>query len=436
MPEIFYYRHWEEQPKQSIFKIPEKLWIAAHFYKNARNVVLNILFLLLFSILIITSNKVLASTMQDELAKTQKELKESETKGKKLEAENKSLAKRYADLTTKMVKTVRALQASEAKLSAIEDKIRIISEQINERTEALVKRKKELAAMVEAALKLSQTPKEAVILMPGDMMNNMKASRALKMTVDGIKSQSEIIHIQMTELEALKEKVGANKEEAVAEKANLEEQKKLLNDQIAEHNELQKKLNAQQKTVKAKTQTLAKKARNLQELIKALEKEKEQERQRQEAQAAEGETIEADNSQPDGEKGELRSFMAAKGNIRVPAAGRLAQKYGESKLNETSKGIVIETREGAEVTSPYDAEVLFTGPFMGYGSMIILKHSDGFHTLLAGITKIYVSVGDFLLEGEPIGAMGDDESENRLYMELRLNNQPIDPTPWVRGLSR
>ena len=386
--------------------------------------------------MILNGNQALATTAKEELTKTEKELKDAETQDKKLDAESKALTKKYSELTAKMVKTASALQASEARLSSVEDKIRIITEQIDERTLSLSKRKKELAVMVEAALKLSRTPKEAIILMPGDMMNNMKASRALKMTVDGIKSQSEIIHMQMTELESLRLKVTVSKEEAIIEKEKLEEQRKLLKDQIAEHNEIQKKLSAQQKAVKAKTQSLAKKAKSLNELIKALEKEKEQDRKRQEAKEAGEQSVEADDAQPEGEKGELRSFKDAKGSIRIPAAGRLAQKYGESRLNETSKGIVIKTREDAQVTSPYDAEVLFTGPFMGYGSMIILRHSDGFHTLLAGMEKISVSVGEFLLEGEPIGAMGDEYPDNRLYMELRLNNQPVDPTPWIRGLSR
>jgi murein hydrolase activator len=415
----------------------ESLLYNNHNVKIPRCTRYEIVLLIFFSVFLFPGgNHVFAVTVKDELIKIEKELKEAESQDKKLDAEKKNLSKKFSELTAKMVKTANALQASEARMSAIEDKIRIITEQIDERTLSLTKRKKELAVMVEAALKLSRTPKEAVILMPGDMMNNMKASRALKMTVDGIKSQSEIIHMQMTELESLRLKVTVSKEEAIAEKEKLEKQRKLLKDQIAEHNEIQKKLSAQQKAVKAKTQSLAKKAKNLNDLIKALEKEKEQERKRQEAKEPREQTIEADDIQPEGEKGELRSFKAAKGNIRVPAAGRLAQKYGESRLNETSRGIVIKTREDAQVTSPFDAEVLFTGPFMGYGSMVILRHSDGFHTLLAGMEKISVSVSEFLLEGEPIGAMGDSESDNRLYMELRLNNQPIDPTPWVRGLSR
>ncbi len=371
-----------------------------------------------------------AASPNEELQKTQKELEAQKERGKKLAEENRMLAAKYKKLNEQMVKTAADLQSSEAKLSAIEDKLRSMTLQINEKTEALNIRKKDLATMVQASLKLSQTPPEAIILMPGDMMDNMKASRALKMTVDSIKFQSGVIRKQMAELEAMKQSLTKNQEDANSERARLSEQRELLKTQIAEHSIIQKKLNAQQQEVRAKTQSLARKAKDLKDLIISLEREKELERKKQEDE------IESDTSQPEGEKGQLRSFADAKGHIRVPAAGKLSQRFGESKLNETTKGIIITTRPGAQVTSPYDAEVLFTGPFMEYGSMIILRHSDGFHTLLAGMSKIDASVGDFLLEGEPIGAMGDDENNNRLYMELRSNNQPIDPAPWVRGLNK
>jgi len=388
-----------------------------------------ILPLIICLFLVVYTSHAFADSPSEELQKTQKELEEQQQHGKKLEEDNKILAAKYKKLNAQMIKTAAELQASEAKLSATEDKLRSMTAQIDEKIKDLNVRKKDLATMVQASLKLSQTPPEAIILMPGDMMNNMKASRALKMTVDSIKYQSEAIQKQMAELEALKLVLTKNQEDANAERAKLSDQRELLKTQIAEHKILQKKLNAQQQEVKAKTQSLAKKARDLKDLIAALEKEKEAQRQKQEDE------IESDTSQPDGEKGQLRSFSGAKGHIRVPAAGKLSQRFGESKLNETTKGIIITTRFGAQVTAPYDAEVLFTGPFMEYGSMIILRHSDGFHTLLAGMSKIDASVGDFLLEGEPIGAMGD-ENNNRLYMELRSNNQPIDPADWVRGLNK
>lgn len=380
---------------------------------------------LLFSLFMVLNTSQVFASPKEELAKTRKEINNTRAYSRKLENEAKVLAEKYSALTLEMVKTATALQASEAKLSIIEEKLRILTEQITEKTALLTSRKKDLAVMVQSAVKLSQTPPEAIILMPGDMMDNMKASRALKMTADSIKYHAQSIREQMAELELLKEKVAKNQEEAVKERGQLEEQRILLQTQIAEHKILQQKLNVERQKTETRAQFLARKAEDLQGLIAALEKEKEQQ-----------DEVKSDTGEPEGEKGELRSFRAARGQVRVPVAGKLLQRYGVEGRNETSKGITITTRSGAFVTAPYDAEVLFTGVFMEYGKVIILRHSDGFHTLLAGMTKIDTAKGEFLLEGEPIGAMGDKESNNRLYMELRLNNQPIDPTPWVRGLSR
>lgn len=377
----------------------------------------------------------LHASQNDELKKTKKEIYVAKIQEEKLEKQAKILAEKSAEISAQMVKTAAALQASEARLSSLEEKLRILTNQITEKTNSLAARKKDLAVMIKAAIKLSQTPQEAIILMPGDMMNNMKASRALKMTTDTIKTEAQSIHEQMVELESLKEKVTKNQEDAKAERDQLDEKRKLLKVQIAEHKALQQKINSEKNENKARIASLAKKAEDLRELIGALEKEQAQEKLRQK-QMKDAQELEASSDRPTGEKGTLRSFKAAKGEIRVPAAGKLTQKYGVEGRNETSKGITITTRGGAQVTATYDAEVLFTGQFMEYGKVIILRHSDGFHTLLAGVAKIDVSVGDFLTEGEPIGAMGEKEPNNRLYMELRLNNQPINPAPWIRGMSR
>ena len=368
------------------------------------------------------------ATPADELANTNKEIKAISVQNAKLEAESKKLKAKAKELAEKMVKTAEALQASEAELSALEEKTRILNAQIAGKTASLAERKKNMAVMVQAAVKLAQTPEEAIILMPGDMMNNMKASRALKMTTESIKKEAESIRAQMAELAELVAKVEENRQDAQKRKAGLDEQRKLLKTQIAEHNALQQKFNIEQKIAKEKAQNLARKATDLKDLIASLEREK--------AESVKEQELEADDNKPSGDKGKLRSFRVAKGKIRVPAAGKLTKKFGVEETNETSKGITITTRANAQVTAPYDAEVEFTGPFMDYGRMVILRHSDGFHTLLAGMAKIDASVGDFLVEGEPLGSMGEIEQNDHLYMELRENNQPINPAPWVKGMSK
>ena len=81
--------------------------------------------------------------------------------------------------------------------------------------------------------------------------------------------------------------------------------------------------------------------------------------------------------------------------------------------------------------SPFDGTVIFAGPFRGYGNLIIVEHGDGYLSLMAGLGNIGVDLGQMLLAGEPIGQM-DNQQNAELYVEIRKNNQPINPTAWFK----
>jgi septal ring factor EnvC (AmiA/AmiB activator) len=126
-----------------------------------------------------------------------------------------------------------------------------------------------------------------------------------------------------------------------------------------------------------------------------------------------------------------RPFSKARGTLPFPAVGRIVTRYGDPNAHgQTSKGITIATRAGATVVTPYDGVVAFAGPFRGYGQLIIVEHSEGYHTLMAGVGRVDVTVGQHVLAGEPVAAMADDGAPT-LYVELRRDSQPIDPLPWL-----
>ena len=128
----------------------------------------------------------------------------------------------------------------------------------------------------------------------------------------------------------------------------------------------------------------------------------------------------------------LRPFAKARGALLYPASGTLMRRYGENdELGVASKGLTFETRPGAQVVAPYDGRVLFAGPFKGYGQILIIEHSDGYHSLLAGLDRVESTAGQWLVAGEPVGVMPGGESKPRLYLELRHDGQPINPMPWL-----
>ena len=84
----------------------------------------------------------------------------------------------------------------------------------------------------------------------------------------------------------------------------------------------------------------------------------------------------------------------------------------------------------AQVIAPYDGSVVFSGPFKGYGNLIIIEHGKGYVSLLAGLSSTDTQIGQNLLAGEPVGIMPDNNSA-KLYMEIRKDQNPINPEPWL-----
>lgn len=128
-----------------------------------------------------------------------------------------------------------------------------------------------------------------------------------------------------------------------------------------------------------------------------------------------------------------RPFSRAQGEMPFPARGRVVVRFGQTDESQSlSKGISIETRADAQVIAPYNGQVVFAGPFRGYGLLLIIEHGEGYHTLLAGMARIDATVGQHLTTGEPVGVMGQQgEGKPFLYVELRHNGQPVNPLPWL-----
>ena len=123
-------------------------------------------------------------------------------------------------------------------------------------------------------------------------------------------------------------------------------------------------------------------------------------------------------------------FSKIRGRLRLPAKGRRVGRFGESTgFGPRAQGITLRTADRAQVVAPYDGRVVYAGTFRKYGLILIISHGEGYHTLLAGLTRLQAVVGQSLLTGEPVGRMGGD-GKRSLYIELRRKGTAINPNSW------
>lgn len=137
-------------------------------------------------------------------------------------------------------------------------------------------------------------------------------------------------------------------------------------------------------------------------------------------------------------------FAKTRGKLPLPAVGKRILSYGEkTQYGGSSKGIVLETRPFGQVISPADGWIVYAGKFRSYGKLLIINAGGGYHILLAGLSRIDVEPGRFVLAAEPVGAMrgtprpGQGNAQTVahnsapvLYVEFRKAGNPINPDPW------
>jgi septal ring factor EnvC (AmiA/AmiB activator) len=136
------------------------------------------------------------------------------------------------------------------------------------------------------------------------------------------------------------------------------------------------------------------------------------------------------------------AFADTRGLLPKPVNGRVTIAFGTpNALGVKAQGISFATRAGAEVVAPADGTVAFAGEFRSYGQLLIINVGGGYYVLLAGMERIDVQLGQFVLAGEPVAAMASQRlasagatlvgtTEPVLYVEFRKDSASIDPTPW------
>lgn len=117
----------------------------------------------------------------------------------------------------------------------------------------------------------------------------------------------------------------------------------------------------------------------------------------------------------------------------LPVTGRLVTGFGEDAPGQArSGGLVLAPRGQAQAVAPAPGRVAFAGPYRGYEGIVIIEHAGGWTSLVTGLARVDVAVGQTVVAGSPIGAAGPRSP--RIMVELRRDGTPVNPLQYIRSL--
>jgi septal ring factor EnvC (AmiA/AmiB activator) len=137
-----------------------------------------------------------------------------------------------------------------------------------------------------------------------------------------------------------------------------------------------------------------------------------------------------------------------KGALDMPMRGTIIRGFEVNDAEGNKRpGLTIAGRPRALVTSPTPATILFVGPLLDYGNVVILEPAPDVLFVLSGLAEIYGRAGQVIPEAFPIGLLGGEQPEvdailtesdrgtgnistQTLYLEVREGQTPVDPTTW------
>jgi lipoprotein NlpD len=116
---------------------------------------------------------------------------------------------------------------------------------------------------------------------------------------------------------------------------------------------------------------------------------------------------------------------------RWPADGTLLNRFVAGE--PTRQGIDVGGEGGAPVKSAGDGVVVYSGSgLVGYGELIIIKHSDAWLSAYGHNRARLVNEGAIVKAGQQIAVMGrTGAARDMLHFEIRYNGKPVDPLVYL-----
>ncbi len=398
-------------------------------------------------------------TEAEELRQTEQDLQKSRDERQALSEEREALVRDLRALRQRMIIAAQDAQEREGIITNLERQLAQLAGERKNRQADLLTQRRQLAGTLSALGRLTRSPPQNILFQEQSPLETVRGAQLLQATVPALQERAGVIADQLAALDAVKLDITDKVAQLERAEEDLDQNRVRIDSLIQEKKALLTRNDTALSETEKRVKELVAKASSLQDLVRRLARaqvgtpepapgnasepgntvenpvvspESEQVIRDETAQAPALETAALLTGPPEG----LRSFPV-NGQITRPVEGEVVRHYGQANgFDQTAKGISISTRNGAQITATFDGKVVYSGPFQDLGLILIIEHAGGYHSILAGFSRVDPLVGQWLLAGEPVGLVGAPETGStntrpELYVELRRDGQPVNPLRWI-----
>lgn len=352
--------------------------------------------------------------------RTKKDLSEVQTALKQSQSEYNAQRKKIANLQKNLqqheldiAKNAKALNMAEQSVKKTEQQQQLQQQKADQLEQQHAQFQHALAAQLKSAYMAGGDDDYAKMLL--NQEDTAKFERTLSYYNYLNKARIE----QLEELKALQLQIAKNQAELAKTKQKLvnlhDEQKRRQTALVSAQSERQanlKNLQTQLNSTKSSINYLKENQQTLITTIEELEKEK-------------------------NKKVELLGLNNSKGKLNWPSRGKLEHTFGQRKHGGIDwKGVLIGAKEGSNINSVHNGQVVFADWLKGYGWVIVVDHGEGFMSLYGHAQTLLKDVGDMVREGETVALVGQSggQASSGLYFEMRHKGRAVNPEKWCKRI--
>ncbi len=365
----------------------------------------------------------------------------------KLKNDIAAIGQDRSKLNQQLIDIAARVRTIESQIADTEGRIRPLDAREQQIRVSLATRREEIAEVLAALQRAGRRAPPALFVRPEDALQSLRTAMLLGSVVPEMRARAVKLSSDLGELIALRKNISEERDRLASDRDNLNDDRTRLASLVQERQKNQTEAEKDMDAERQRAVTLSKQTEDLQSLIAKMEQDVKSAAKAAAAAELQG-TPAALSGKPNlaalkdpGRLSPAIAFASAKGLLPMPVNGTKIRNFGGSDGGGgQEKGISVATRPGAQVTTPCDGWVVYAGPFRSYGQLLILNAGGGYHVLIAGMERISVNIGQFVLTGEPVATMGTTSqvasilaaasSQPILYIEFRKDGAPIDPGPW------